>query len=46
MDLIDSHTNENNLLHISMSKDLIFENVTVLNITKSSPRMIALFNVF
>jgi hypothetical protein len=42
----NSKANSNNLVHISLSKDLVFENVTVKNISNDSPAMIALFNVF
>jgi polygalacturonase len=44
--IINSIANNNNLVHISLSKDLKFENVTVHNISKNSPGMVALFNVF
>ena len=43
---MNSQANNNNLVHISMSKDLSFLNVAVQNITKSSPGMVALFNVY
>jgi hypothetical protein len=37
MHLINSAANYNNLLHISLSKDLNFNNITVQNITNNSP---------
>jgi len=46
LQIINSQANNNNLVHISLSKDLNFENLTVDNITKNSPGMVALFNVF